>query len=171
MSWKRILAHLAMVVMLLHVFPVPVHALKCAGPATVEEELARSTQVFMGTAMRKGHDAVYTFEVKQVYKGKVTRQLDVSFTDMSFPVELGQTYLVYAAKYNGKLAADPCGRTKLWEQARTEDAYQLPSFTVPPTPSSRPQITDAPWGYWVFSAVIVALGIVLGAYLRRKRRD
>ena len=93
---------------------------------TVEREFERSSDVLLAKVVseRRVSDpedpegfaaTVYTVKAKQWFRGNVRRTLEVFSENSSgrFPMERGQTYLLFLSPDGAQLSADNCGNSGL----------------------------------------------------------
>lgn len=98
-------------------------------PKSVEEAVKRSTAIFSGEVINvdaSGTIIEARFRVEQSWKGLGDDEISVSAsrTVESPRYQVGEKYLVYADKWQGKLFTGNCSRTKKIERA-TDDLQQL----------------------------------------------
>jgi hypothetical protein len=114
-------------------------ACSCAPPPPPQTALKQSNAVFTGTVIgvtTSGNDHVVRLRVESSWKGAkcgeatvVTASEDAA---CGYTFQVGQSYLVYAVKEQGKLSTNLCSRTKPTSEA-TEDLTALgkPATTCP----------------------------------------
>lgn len=96
-----------------------VHALSCAEPDPVAEEMERSSIVFMGEAAEvKDNGHLGVFQVETAWKGVEHLQIEVYDNGGWDPYEKGTKYLIFAAEKDGKLSRHLCGRSGIWNAER-----------------------------------------------------
>ena len=93
----------------------------CYVPKTPAEQLQKSAIVFVGRVVMTDNREIAKFSVHEVFRGKVGKQeqMDLLQSTCAFPLQNGETYLVYTSRSEkGYLqGASQCSRT-----ARVADA-------------------------------------------------
>src|ERR1044072_1446300 len=131
----------------------------CMNPGTPCESFGKAAAVFVGTVtavrnsvrqqskdvseLSKLEDSgemdsapmAYKFSIEQAYLGVAGSEVEI-FTgsgggDCGFTFQTGQSYLVYAYRYNDKLSTSICTRTKPFSKA-TEDIAFLGTLSSAP---------------------------------------
>lgn len=126
---KCMLALFGLCLLISFKLPEPVSALSCATPKPVKEEVAKSTLVFMGTAVNTNiakYDMAVAFRVKTLWKGNpelIGKGIVVG--DMWMEIKAGHDYLIFATQREGRLEANICGNSKLWSEVSQEQANEL----------------------------------------------
>ncbi|CAG7650479.1 hypothetical protein ACFQI7_22210 [Paenibacillus allorhizosphaerae] len=161
---RRTTAFLTLLLLLMAYSPRGVHALSCSKGPTVAEEFERSTVVFRGTVVKENNDKL-TFQVRESWKGVVGSWIQVQVSTIWIPMQRGQEYLVYATDQSGKLTANLCGRTDLWEKSKL-DVASFPNGSTFPAPPRYPELH---WGIPLFASVVTLSGIGAGLYIRYAR--
>lgn len=165
------------------------HACSCAKPSSVEEEFARSTDVFAGRVIKvkeessirgsvSGHAIL--FEVERIYKGDGASQkiiyTGIGGGDCGYPFEEGEDYLVYAypsSMYSNikRLTTIICDRTTVVDQADA-DFVQL-GEGIPPNEqvdlSAKFNRTNWIFGLAIGGIVFIVFSVIVW-YVRTKKR-
>ncbi len=93
-----------------------VHALSCAPPGPVEEELKASSVVFMGEVLERNKEGLAVFRVEKAWKG--IKEPSIQIYDNGWdPFRAGGRYLVFGTEQDGKLRMNLCGRSGIWTEA------------------------------------------------------
>jgi hypothetical protein len=94
--------------------PSPAEACSGGGPSPLSVHVNRAAAVFIGTVealAREPQPIVATFKVIKAYRGQVERRAIVAgYCGIAF--EIGETYLVYAEEYAGRLMTHSLTRTR-----------------------------------------------------------
>lgn len=149
------------------------HALSCAPPQPVREELAESDVVFKGRAVEIKDRGLTVFRVEQAWKGVDRPVLEIYDTGWD-PYAKEADYLVFGSRRDGELRTNLCGRTGLWDADREAAMQKAPvrpvvfqgELLVPPAESERSQ----PYVWIVAAALLAALLIPLSSFITRRRR-
>jgi hypothetical protein len=102
----------------------PAYACSCVRQSVPNQALADATVVFSGQVTNIGQvkgRLNITFRVDEQWKGDSAQSLVIQTAATTamcgYPFEVGQTYLVYANRRQGRLQTNQCSRTTLLSQA------------------------------------------------------
>lgn len=181
-----ILASLLASALIFLLLPETVYACSCAPPPSVQEELKRSHEVFVGQVLevkQQKHGRYVTnaalFEVNQVWKGKPETQ-KIIYTgtgggDCGIYFEKGKSYLVYAhpsSMYGGKelMISIMCDRTTALDKAQADldilGQGEKPTETVQLLYKLDKRI---PMLWALLCVLIIGCLIFLGRYMYKRR--
>ncbi|MFD0587158.1 hypothetical protein ACFQZE_03995 [Paenibacillus sp. GCM10027627] len=155
--------------------PKPVYACDCAIPTDVQEEKLNHDAVFEGTVAgykkpgklfnkSTADKATWTFNVHQVWKGKVASTIAVKSAlhsaSCGYQFKEGDRYLVYARKTGDSLEVSLCSRTTLISSAG-QDLAILGAGTVPPAQPSTVSGGSAVIAWIVTVLIVIALSFIV----------
>lgn len=178
-----ILAFILISILLIGSFPSISSACSCAELPSIEEELERSQAVFSGKVVKvrenrslKGYiTKSVLFEVSKIWKGVEQSQIIITTGqgggDCGFDFKEGQEYLIYANEstmYGAKsLVSVICDRTN--ELDSSQEDLAILGEGQPPV--EEVDLTDKHAGnqFYIWGAVVVAIGIVLIFVLKRRK--
>lgn len=166
-------------------FPNEAYACSCAFNESVKEERERNDAVFEGTAIavkqpfspfsRSSASKVKTtFEVNEVWKGKVARTIEVtsaqSGASCGFEFLEGQRYLVYARTTGDSLDVSLCSRTALYSAAGQDivELGELGSSSIPPEPAPASN-TNVQMGWIIGAVFLLFIGVSAWAIVNQRR--
>ena len=180
-----ILVFTFIIILFISSFPSNISACSCAELPSVEEEFERSQAVFSGKVVDvrekrsiKGYQTKSVlFEVTNTWKGVEQSQIIITTGqgggDCGFDFKEGQEYLVYANEstmYGAKtLVATICDRTNEWSVLQED----LKILGEGQPPIEDVDLTGKHDGnqYYIWVAIIIAIGILLISIFRRRKND
>lgn len=162
--------------------PEAASACSCAIVSDVREAKQSSDAVFDGTVISKksaiklfagasADPVTWTFQVNEVWKGKVAPVLSVTSAESGdscgYEFQEGHRYVVYARKTGETLDVSLCSRTALYSAAG-QDLAELGAGSVPP---QQPAAADSQSGSSIWWLLLIAAAAVLAAMVYYKRRS
>ncbi|RIX51692.1 hypothetical protein D3P08_14805 [Paenibacillus nanensis] len=163
--------------------PEAASACSCAIVSNVQEAKQSSDAVFDGTVIGKktasklfasssADPVTWTFQVNEVWKGKVAPVLSVTSAESGdscgYEFREGQRYVVYARKTGETLDVSLCSRTALYSAAG-QDLADLGVGSVPPQQPAA--AADSQSGFLLWWLLLLAAAAVLAAMIYYKRRS
>jgi len=95
----------------------------CLDTETIEESLNNSSYVVRAVLSEKSGDE-YLFKVIQIWNGTIDKTLTIYNTSGSPDVnkfyKVNKEYLLYVEKKGNLLSLNPCGKSKLWKDAKED---------------------------------------------------
>lgn len=159
-------------------FPYSAHALDCAEPGPVTDEIDRSSIIFMGKAVTVNREGLTLFQVQTAWKG-----VDPNYTQIEIysngwdSYEPGQFYLVFGGQREKKLQTHLCGHSGLWDATKElvmQNAGLQPILINGETKEiaqSSSTESDIAVLAIIFGLVIAAIGAMMWfAFVRRRKR-
>lgn len=162
--------------------PEQASACSCAMPGSVSEAKQNHDVIFDGTVSSKkeptklfakssADPVTWTFEVHELWKGKVSPTISVTSAQSSdscgYEFQEGSRYVVYARNSGDSLEVSLCSRTAL-HSAAGQDLAELGAGSVPPQPQAGQNDGAANSLWWVLW-VVIAAGLIAGIYIIRQR--
>ncbi|SDS21535.1 hypothetical protein SAMN05444162_0978 [Paenibacillaceae bacterium GAS479] len=175
---KQIISLMAVILLLALFYSPQAQALSCAQLLSVEEAYAKYDGVIVGKVDKvfpDGDHNIVKSTVTTSYKGvsvnKVSMGEDRTWGNLNGPSKVGEQYLFFLTKKNGKWENSLCSPSKLVGEAKEELAFlqgkEIPLLSIPDENGSK----ISPASIWIISAITaLGLGILAYAYLRARRK-
>lgn len=153
--------------------PTASHACKCVEEKSVEKELKTSKAVFSGKVIdihNKNNKRKILFEVEDTWQGVSQTELilDDEWSSCSIDFSKGESYLVYAYEFQGKLTTNICDRTKELSSAG-EDIATLGKGVAPSEEVDLKSEMQNPIIHYMYIWVSLIILLVLTVFFIRKR--